>query len=81
MTREKIFLELNEIFRDEFDDESIEVKDETTANDIEGWDSLAHIDLIEAVEKRFAMRFTMKEVTSMKKVGEMVDIIIERSRL
>ena len=78
MTREEVFIVLNEIFQDEFDDDSIHVTDTTTANDIEDWDSLEHINLVVAIEKRFNMRFTMGEVTGMKNVGEMVDIILGR---
>ena len=61
-----------------FDDPSIHVDDDTVADDIDGWDSLEHINLISAVEKKFKMRFKMKEVSTMKDVGEMVDIILSR---
>ena len=79
MSREEIFGKLNEIFRDVFDDETIEVKEETTSADIEGWDSLTHISLIAAVEEEFGFKFQMKDVISMKKVGDMVDIIEEEA--
>ena len=78
MTREEIFTKLNEVFQDVFDDESITVGEETTSADIEDWDSLEHINLIVAVEKCFGIKFNMGEVTSMKNVGAMVDIIWER---
>lgn len=78
MTREKIYEELNEVFREVFDDNMIVVVDTTTAEDIEDWDSLEHINLIVAVEKKFGMKFNMGEVTTMKNVGAMVDIILER---
>ncbi len=78
MTREEIFENLNEVFRDVFDDEEIVVNENTTSNDIEDWDSLEHINLIVAVEKKFGMKFSMGEVTSMKNVGEMADIISSR---
>lgn len=81
MTRAEIFEAVNEIFHDVFDDESIVVGEATTANDVEDWDSLEHINLVCAVEERFAMKFTMAEVTSMKNVGEMVSIIEERCTL
>lgn len=79
MKREEIFGKLNEIFRDYFEDDSIELHEETTADDIEDWDSLEHINLIVAIEKAFNMKFTMGEVTTMKNVGAMVTIIAERS--
>ena len=78
MTRKEIFENVNEVFRDVFDDEEITVVEETTADDIEDWDSLEHINLIVAIEKKFGIKFTMGEVTGMKNVGEMVTIISER---
>jgi len=78
MTREEIFEGLNEVFQDVFDDEDIMVTESTTADDIEDWDSLEHINLIVAVERHFGMKFSMGEVTSMKNVGAMADIIAER---
>lgn len=78
MSREEVFAALDEVFQDEFDDETIHVTDATTADDIEDWDSLEHIDLIIAVERRFGIKFTMGEVNGMKNVGEMADIILRR---
>ena len=79
MTREEVFAKVDEVFQDVFDDESIHVNEETTADDTEDWDSLEHINLVVAVENAFGMKFTMGEVTGMKNVGEMVDIILERA--
>lgn len=78
MSKEEILEGVNEVFRDVFDDETIEVNENTTANDIDDWDSLEHINLIVAIEKKFGMKFTMGEVTSMKNVGEMLEIIKSR---
>ena len=78
MEKEEIYERLNNVFRDIFDDETIVVKPETTSNDIEDWDSLEHINLIVAVEQEFGIKFNMNEVTTMKNVGEMVDIILSR---
>lgn len=78
MSREEIYKNLDEVFQDVFDDDTIHVNDSTTANDIEDWDSLEHIGLIVAIERKFNMKFNMGEITSLKNVGEMVDIIIER---
>ncbi len=75
MSREEIYEQLNEVFRDVFDDDTIEVNDRTTSRDIEDWDSLEHINLIAAIETQFGMKFTMGQVVTMKNVGEMVDII------
>ena len=76
MTREEVYEKLNGVFRDVFDDEDITVNDATTADDIDDWDSLEHINLVVAVEKCFGIKFTMGEVTGMKNVGEMADIIL-----
>ena len=78
MTEAEIFAKLNKIFQKVFDDRSITVNRQTTADDIEDWDSIEHITLIGAVETAFKMKFKMKEVSSMKNVGEMVDIIKSR---
>lgn len=75
MDREEIFERLTEVFRDIFDDDEIEINEETTAADIDGWDSLVHISLIDAVEEEFDISFDMKTVVKLKNVGEMVDVI------
>ncbi len=77
MTREEVYERLNEVFREVFDDEEITVNDEKTADDIEDWDSLEHINLVNAIEEEFDMKFNMGQIVSMKNVGEMVDIILE----
>ena len=76
MTREEIYDKLNEVFQDIFDDEELTVNDATVASDVDGWDSLEHINLIVAVERSFGIKFTMGETTGLKNVGEMVDKII-----
>lgn len=78
MNREEVYSKLNEVFREVFDDEEISVNDATTADDIEDWDSLEHINLMVAIEKAFNIKFNMGEVNSFKNVGEMVDIILTR---
>lgn len=80
MDKEKITAKLTEVFRDVFDNDELVIGDSTTADDIEEWDSLEHISLIGAVEKAFKMRFTMKEVSGMKNVGEMISILCERAK-
>ena len=79
MSEQEIYERLNEVFRDVFDDDEITVVAGTTADVIEDWDSLAHINLVTAVEDEFGIRFKMGEVSSMKNVGEMVDIIKARA--
>ncbi|MCR5655135.1 MAG: acyl carrier protein [Lachnospiraceae bacterium] len=78
MTREEAYEKLNEVFRDVFDDEDITVNDATQAKDVDGWDSLEHINLIVAIEEMFDIKFSMGQTTSMKNVGEMVDEILKK---
>ena len=73
------YKKLTKVFREVFDHDSIELTPETTANDIDDWDSIEHINLIAAVEDAFGMRFQMREVSGMKNVGEMVQIIESRT--
>lgn len=77
MGRDEILERVNEIFQEVFDDEDIEVFEETTADDIEDWDSLMHITLISEIEGEYGFKFQMKDVVGMKNVGEMIDIILE----
>ncbi len=78
MTREEVFAKLTEVFQDVFDDEEITLSEETTADDIEDWDSLMHITLISEVEDAFDVHFSMKDVPGMHNVGEMVTLILEQ---
>ena len=78
MSREEIYVRLNEVFRDVFDRDDITVSDGTTAADVEGWDSLIHITLMDAVEEEFDIRFDMKTVVKMKNVGELVSAIEDK---
>ena len=75
MERNKIFETLNEIFIDVLDLDECKLTDETSANDIEEWDSLSHIQLIVAIEKAMKIKFTSLEIMKWKNVGEMVDSI------
>ena len=81
METKAIYARLNRVFQDVFDDDTIHIRPETTADDIEDWDSLEHITLISAVERAFRIRFKMGEISSMKNVGEMVAIIQSRTSL
>jgi len=66
---------LTEVFRDVFEDDSIELRPQTTANDVEGWDSLSHTIMISAVELKFGVKFSTREVMRLKNVGELVQLI------
>jgi acyl carrier protein len=75
MTPEEIKNSLTEIFKDVFDDESIALTSETTADDIDEWDSLSQITLLVAIEKEFKITLTFVEVQNLKNVGDMLDLI------
>lgn len=66
---------LQDIFRDVFDDDEIEIFDEMTSEDVEDWDSLTHINLILDIEKEFGIKFTTQEITKAKNVGEFMSMI------
>jgi len=78
MTRAEIHDRLTDVFRDVFDDDAIEIVDETTADDVEAWDSLTHVNLIVAAEKTFAVKFTTKEVLRLANVGELITLIASK---
>jgi acyl carrier protein len=71
--------QVQHIFQDIFDDPGLQVETETTANDVEEWDSLTHINLIVAIEKAFKIRFTTAEVTGMKNVGDLLSAIARKT--
>ena len=76
MTRAEILEKLQEIFWDVFDDNEIKICEETTAADVDDWDSLMHISLVSEVEDAFDLKFEMKDVVGMKNVGDMISIIV-----
>ena len=78
MEKAEIFSKLHEIFLDVFDLDELELTDETSANDIEEWDSLSHIQLIVAIEKVFGIKFTSLEIMKWRNVGEMVTSMLEK---
>lgn len=78
MDTTKVLLEVNEIFKEVLDDESIVLNYESNSDNIDDWDSLAHIQLIVAIEKKYKIKFTAKEMVSWKNVGEMTENIVEK---
>ena len=70
-----IIEELQPVFREVFDDDTIVLTSETNAEMIEDWDSLSHIRLVIAIEKKFGIKFSYDELQNMKNVGEAAEII------
>jgi acyl carrier protein len=66
---------LNRIFCEVFDDDDIRITPEMTANDVDGWDSLSHVNLIVAIESKFNIRFSQKELLTFKNVGGLLSSI------
>lgn len=76
MTEQAILEAVQEIFRDNFDDDTLEINRATCADDIEDWDSLEQINLLTAMEKQFGVKFKLDDVRGLANVGDMVDLII-----
>lgn len=70
-----ILNELNSIFVDYFDDDSLTLTHSTTASDIEEWDSLAQVGLLVMIEKKFKLEFTVQEVSELNNIGDMCELI------
>ena len=79
MDEPQIYARLAEIFRDVFDEDSIEVTPELSARDVDSWDSLNHIRLILTIEKAFKIKFSTSEIGSLENVGGLVALIQARA--
>ena len=80
LSKDEIIERLDDVFRDVFDDDTLEVDENTTADDIEDWETIEHITLIGAEEQEIMMRFKKVEVSGKKDVGEMIGIIEQRGK-
>lgn len=78
MSRDEIFNEVQEIFRDVFDDDELVIKDSTNADDIEDWDSLNQINLLSAIEQEFNIKLGLGELKKLKNVGSMIDLMMTK---
>jgi acyl carrier protein len=79
MDSETVRPRLNAIFQDIFDDPSLQINDQMIAADVEGWDSLSHINLIVEVEKKFKVKFNTAEVRGLKNVGDFIALIARKA--
>jgi acyl carrier protein len=77
MSREEILAKLTDVFRDVFDDDELVLTEETTKEDIEGWDSLANINLVVSIEDEFDISFSMDNIIGIEDVGSLIDVIAE----
>jgi acyl carrier protein len=80
LTPEQIKTELTGIFRKVFDDPSLNLTDEMTAEDVEGWDSLSHFTLIVSVERSFHVKLTLAEIQRLDNVGALIRLIQQKVR-
>ena len=68
------------IFREVFDDDTLTLTRQATADDIDAWDSLSHINLIMAVELHFKIKFALGELQTLKNVGDLVDLVTKKAK-
>lgn len=80
VTEADVYAGLNDLFHELFADEGIVLKPEMTANDIDGWDSFNNLNIMVAVETRFGIKMTSTEVEGLKNIGDLVGIILARSK-
>ena len=79
MDQPQIYSKLTTVFRDVFDEDDLKLTPETTADDVDGWDSLSHIRLVLAVSKSFGVKFSASEIGGLKNVGEFADLIQKKT--
>ena len=79
MTKEEVINDVQEIFRDVLDEDDLIIEDRTTADDVDEWDSLNHIQLVVTIEKHFKIRFSSSEIQSFNNVGEMCEAISKKA--
>jgi acyl carrier protein len=72
---DSLLLEIQEIFRDVFDQPELVITRESNASNVDDWDSLAHINLVTAIEKRYKIKFALGELEELKKVGDLLDLM------
>jgi len=78
MDRESVIRELDPIFQDILDQPELTLSSESNASNVDGWDSLAHVNLVMAIEQQMRIRFALGELQTLKNVGEMADLIIKK---
>lgn len=79
MNRNEIVEKLTPVFREVFNDNNIELRQEMTADDVENWDSLTHMLMITKVEEEFGVKFKLKELNKLKQVGDIISLVEEKT--
>ena len=77
MTRQEAFEKVVDICRDVFENDDLELNDESNANTVDEWDSLTHLNLINDIEEEFKMKFTLDEFSNSANLGELVDALVK----
>jgi acyl carrier protein len=78
MKKSEILAKINQVFQEEFDDNTLVITEKTEASDIEDWDSLTHVHLITKIEKVFNTRFELDEILNFSNVGDMVELLYNK---
>ena len=78
MTREEILAQVTDLLRDLLDNDALELTFETSAGEVDGWDSVTHVSLLVAVQQHFGVKFRTAELEGLRNVGHLVDLILTR---
>lgn len=78
MKKNEIIEKLTSIFHEVFNNNTIVLNEEMTAADVENWDSLTHMMMIAKVEESFGVKFRLKELNKLKKVGDIIAVLSEK---
>lgn len=79
LTEESVFATLQVIVEEVLEEEDIQLTRDSTANDIPNWDSLAHVEILELVQRRFKIKFSLADLQKPKTVGDLIDLILAKS--
>lgn len=80
MNKSDVMLRLSSTIKSFFENEDLPITEATTAEDVDEWDSLSHISLIEEIEKTFKVKFALSELMKLQNVGQMADLIVKKSK-
>ena len=79
LTTDTVYARLNTLFRDVLDDDSLVLREDTTAKDVEGWDSMANVQLMLGVEREFGVHLSAGQMQALRNVGDLVSVIVKGS--